>query len=175
MSRCHAVVFAAWIFAGNAGAAEPATEPRGAGSTIDPEFRKDLRRLLELTNSGKLAVQSFHESLKMQARQQPLPPGFWEEFEKEATEEAFIELVLPIYAKHLKPADVKAMIVFYESPAGKALVEAQPAILRDSMEAGAKFGANAAFKAGLRAGRKNATDKKATEKKPANKRGLDET
>ncbi len=45
-----------------------------------------------------------------------------------------------IYKKHFSQADIKALIKFYESPIGKKLVQEQPTVMAESMEAGQNWG-----------------------------------
>ncbi len=68
------------------------------------------------------------------------PAGFWDEFAKEVDPQQLIEMIVPIYKKHLSHDDIRAAIAFYESPAGRNLVANQPAILQDSMAAGQQWG-----------------------------------
>ena len=48
--------------------------------------------------------------------------------------------VVPIYKKYLTEYEVKSIIEFYESEAGKSLISKTPMILQESMEAGGKLG-----------------------------------
>jgi hypothetical protein len=68
------------------------------------------------------------------------PAGFWDEFAKEVDPQELIEMIVPIYKKHLSHDDIRASIAFYESPAGRHLVANQPAILQDSMAVGQQWG-----------------------------------
>jgi len=54
----------------------------------------------------------------------------------------FHELLYPLYAKHLSRADLKAMIKFYSSDAGRRIVAALPPITQESMAAGQAWGSS---------------------------------
>ena len=44
-----------------------------------------------------------------------------------------IELIIPVYEKYLTEDDLREVIKFYKTPAGKKLLEAQPKIMQDSI------------------------------------------
>jgi hypothetical protein len=69
-----------------------------------------------------------------------LPDGFVERFKAEAKPEQIVDLCVPIYDKYLSEEDLDGILVFYKSPAGKHLLQAQPKILQESMEVGQKWG-----------------------------------
>ncbi len=48
--------------------------------------------------------------------------------------------LFPIYKKHLSHEDLKKIIIFYQSAAGKRLVESQPKIVEDSFQVGVVWG-----------------------------------
>lgn len=101
----------------------------------------DIRKLLTLSGAGRLGVQTAQQ---MMAALRPLvpdaPESFWDEFTARLDPDELVELMVPIYAKHLSAQDVKGLIAFYESPAGKHLTSAQPLILQESMAAGQRWG-----------------------------------
>ena len=53
-------------------------------------------------------------------------------------EEIILELVL-VYEKYLSDEDLQDLINFYESPAGKKILEVNPMILKDSMDVSYKY------------------------------------
>ncbi len=115
-----------------------AAPPAGAG---DKGRHDDIRKLLKLTGAGQLGVQTAQQ---MMVSLRPLipsaPDSFWRDFGARLNPDELVEMVVPIYAKHLSAQDVKDLIAFYESPAGKHLTAAQPLILQESMAAGQMWG-----------------------------------
>ena len=113
--------------------------PPAAGG--DKGRHAEIRKLLKLTGAGQLGVQTAQQ---MMVSLRPLipsaPDSFWKEFGARLDPDELVEMVVPIYAKHLSPQDVKDLIAFYESPAGKHLTAAQPHILQESMMAGQQWG-----------------------------------
>jgi hypothetical protein len=51
-----------------------------------------------------------------------------------------IQLMMPIYDKHLSLEDLKAANAFYATPAGKRLAEKTPVMTSEGFEVGRKWG-----------------------------------
>ena len=101
-----------------------------------------VRELLALTGAGEIGVQLMDGMLE-QFRQMPgLPEGFIEAFQKLAKPESLVDLIVPIYRKHLDEATIDASLAFYRTPNGRKLLAAQPAIATESMATGQEWGKN---------------------------------
>ena len=101
----------------------------------------NLRKLLVLMGSGKLGMQVMQQMIGQFKTTMPkVPAKFWADFMKEVRPDDLIDLIVPIYDKHLNQGEVKAIIKFYESPAGKKLTSVLPQITQESMMAGQKWG-----------------------------------
>jgi uncharacterized protein len=46
-----------------------------------------------------------------------------------------IDAMVPIYQRHLTKSDLDAIVTFYDSPAGKKLLQEQPAMMSEGMQA----------------------------------------
>jgi len=57
-----------------------------------------------------------------------------EETFKDLPLDAMLDDMIPIYQKHLTPADVDAMIAFYSSPTGQKLMQQMPQITQEAMQ-----------------------------------------
>lgn len=107
----------------------------------DPEKLADIRRFLKLTGAVHSGAQSMEQMIRSyQAIMPQVPESFWVDFRREFDEEALLDLLVPIYDKHLTHDDIKALIAFYESDAGQRYLQALPDIQRDSRQAGQRFG-----------------------------------
>ena len=107
----------------------------------DSEFRQDIRRLMELTGAGEMGTQVMDQMIGMfQQSNLGVPPEFWESFMAEVDADELVELVVPIYERHLTHEDVKGLIAFYETPLGRKMVAKQPQIIQESMLAGQTWG-----------------------------------
>lgn len=99
-----------------------------------------------LTVSGGLASAEIMVPQTIEMMRQNMP-SISEEYLKElstAMTEKFlnrmVEIMTPIYQKHLTLADLKQIIAFYESPIGKKLGTATPLISKESMQVGQQLG-----------------------------------
>jgi len=101
----------------------------------------DIRKLMKLTGAGELGIQAMQQMMPAMRQMVPeAPEAFWAEFSSKFHPGELVEMVVPIYAKHLTPKDVKDLIAFFESPAGRKLSSVQPAIMQESMAAGQAWG-----------------------------------
>ena len=126
--------------------ASPATQTK-----INPAKEADIRKLLDITGAKTLATQTMDAMLKniKPVLAGSLPPGdyreklielFLEKFHAKADPQLLVDMVVPIYDKHLSHEEVKALIQFYQTPLGKKTLSALPAIAIESREAGEKWG-----------------------------------
>jgi hypothetical protein len=130
-----------------------------AAGQAGAEKRQDIRRLLQLNGSGEASVQVFEQLLPnmtemFRAMLDPLPAQkreravriLVEEGRKTFTAERMVEELTPIYDRYLTAEEVKSLIAFYESPAGRKLVAVQPLIIREASGVGEKIGNEAVEK-----------------------------
>ena len=102
---------------------------------------RDIRRLLELTGSTRLAEQVMDQL--MTAFQQNAPgieKEFWDGFRAEIDTEELVRMTVPIYDKHFTHEEIRELIAFYQTPLGAKLTEKLPAIAQESMAAGMEWG-----------------------------------
>jgi len=125
-----------------------AAEPRQ--QTISPALAKDVQRLMDVTGSLKVGEQMAGATVdqvikSMRAANPNLPPRATEiiratidaEFKKAfAPGGDMANLLTGVYAKHFTQDDIRGLIAFYESPLGKKVVEALPAVAQESIALG---------------------------------------
>lgn len=51
-----------------------------------------------------------------------------------------VNLLVPVYQKEFTEEDIQAFLTFYNSPAGKKMIEKQPVIMQESMVIGQQWG-----------------------------------
>ncbi len=103
--------------------------------------RQDIRKLLEVTGSAKLGQQVLAQMMNTFRSTNPkVPDEFWDQVLKEFDAGTMIDLVVPIYEKHLTHDDIRGMLAFYQSPLGQKLIAVTPAITQESMQAGQQWG-----------------------------------
>lgn len=107
-------------------------------------YKETLKKMMEVSGSQatyKTAVTQMMSMFKQQKL--GIPDTFWDEFEVEANKmagEDLLNMILPIYQKHLSENDVKNIIAFYQTPSGKTFAEKTPLIMQESMAAGQQWG-----------------------------------
>ncbi len=69
-----------------------------------------------------------------------VPQEFWDEVLHDVDPNQLVELVIPIYVKHLTKEEMEAAIDFYKTPAGQAILTKTPLIMQESMTVGQKWG-----------------------------------
>ncbi len=123
-----------------------------------PDSRPDIRELVELSGGLDGIDEVFKpEAIEAQMRsvlkpenappaQRPKVERFIAEFAKEFSVEAkqrrqeLLDLTVSIYAKYYTPEDVKALVAFFQSPAGKKLAVVGRKAMMESMQTGQKWG-----------------------------------
>jgi len=141
---------AAWLMTAGAQEAAPAqtaTAPAAetpaptAEEPLTPEKEQDIRKLMDITGASRMGNIIVEQMLTQFRSAYPAMAGeFFDELRKEFSVDDLIDVIVPIYAKHLTHEDIKGLIAFYESPLGQRFTAAQPALVRDSMEAGQGWG-----------------------------------
>lgn len=106
-----------------------------------------VRKLLELTGAASMGNQVMDAMLDQFNKIPNLPEGFIAKFRELASGQDLLGQVIPIYMKHLDEESLDALIAFYQTDAGKKFIKAQPAIMKESMELGQKWGQELAMKA----------------------------
>lgn len=107
-------------------------------------YKSTLNKLLLVTGSEKSFKGAIVQMTSLFKQQQPeVPAEFWDEFAAEANKDTFnqlVNLLLPVYQKHLSENDLLDVIAFYESPAGKKFAEKAGLITQESMVIGQEWG-----------------------------------
>ena len=125
--------------------------PARAQSAADAAKLADIQKLMNLTGVANLGMQAMDQMIaSMKGAMANVPEKFWTEFRKELNTDDLINQIIPIYDKHLTPAEVKELIKFYESPVGKKMIAVMPAITAESMQAGQQWGVEFARRAKAR-------------------------
>lgn len=117
-------------------------------------YRTTLKHLFIVSGSEtnfKVTIKQMFTMLKQQKTN--IPDSVWKEFENEfvkASIDELVDMLYPIYKKHMTENDLTKTIEFFETPIGKKYVEKTPFILQESMQVGQQWGAKIAKKIELR-------------------------
>ncbi|WP_432711992.1 DUF2059 domain-containing protein [Pedobacter sp.] len=107
-------------------------------------YKETLDKMMEVSGSKptyKAAIVQIVSSFK--AQKPDVPEDVWLDFEKtfiKAATDDLLNLLLPIYQKHIPEADLKNIIAFYETPTGKKFAAKSPLIMQESMQVGQEWG-----------------------------------
>lgn len=109
-----------------------------------PTYRETLRKMMEVSGSEATYKAAISQMVTMFKQQKSsVPNEFWNEFEQAATKnvsEDLLNMLLPVYQRHLAETEIKDIIRFYQSPAGKKFAEKSPLIMQESMQIGQQWG-----------------------------------
>lgn len=101
---------------------------------ISKEKEANIRHLLELSGGNRIAAQVMHQQLEYLKGNYPqVPEKFWQEMERESGAIDFVSIIVPIYAKYLSDQEVKDVVAFYESAAGKKFFLVLPSMLQEAL------------------------------------------
>jgi hypothetical protein len=111
---------------------------------IDDTYRKTLKELYRASHAMESVDAVIKQMFTMfRSEYNDVPDEIWDDLEKEfnkATVDNLIEMLVPVYLKHLSIEDLQELIVFYESPVGKKYAEKNPLIMQESMQVGQLWG-----------------------------------
>jgi hypothetical protein len=140
-------VAALFVLAAVAGVA---AQGRGAGGgrRAEPDsaaLRRDIAHLLSVMkiieqekNSLDLLIANFKSSAPQ------VPARVWDEMKKELrvefTDEVIVETYAPIFARHFTHPEIKALLVFYESPLGRKYTDEIQLVRTEAFLEGVKLG-----------------------------------
>lgn len=107
-------------------------------------YKEELAKMMKASGALTAAQDMVPQIVNMMKQSAPtVDDSFWESFAtkwKAKFADKMVELYVPIYQKYLTLEDLKKIVAFYETPAGKKLGEATPKMTMESMELGQKLG-----------------------------------
>lgn len=114
------------------------------------DYKTTLKELMVVSGGDETFKIVIPQMISMMKAQIPnVPEEFWEELQNTFGQTVFddlIEMLVPIYQKHLTQADLESVIQFYNTPAGKKFGSAAPLISAGAMQVGQQWGMQIATK-----------------------------
>ena len=111
------------------------------GATPRTPKEEKVRELLRLTGAGDLGVQVMDGMLEsMKASAPHVDDDVWAALRAELNPDELVDLVVPVYLKHIEEKDLDELIRFYRTPAAQRFVQKQGVVMTESMAAGQKWG-----------------------------------
>lgn len=110
----------------------------------DPEFTATLKNMFEVSGSEETYKTVIKQMVSMFKTQfSDVPEEHWIELEKEFLQTSLddlVDMLVPIYSRHLTIDDLHKIIEFYHTPTGKKYAEKTPLITQESMQVGQQWG-----------------------------------
>jgi hypothetical protein len=115
-----------------------------------PASKADVERYLDAVHSRQMMKDMMevmtvqvHKMIHEQMLKQPnLPPDAEERLDKlvgnvykDMPIDELIDVMIPVYQKHLTKGDVDGLVAFYSSPTGEKMLKEMPAIMTESLQA----------------------------------------
>jgi hypothetical protein len=102
---------------------------------------EDILKLLRVSGSDKLADQMMNAMIPQFKQLVPsIPDAFWVIFREKLDVDDLVYACVPAYSKYYTHNEIKQLIMFYESPIGKKMVEVTPLLMQETMAIGQKWG-----------------------------------
>jgi|WetSurMetagenome_2_1015567.scaffolds.fasta_scaffold141113_1 uncharacterized protein len=109
-------------------------------SAPSPEKLQDIKKLMELTGSKKLGDQVLDQMFVQLKQQLPkVPEKFWLELRQSFNIDEMLSQMAKVQANYFTHDEIKELIQFYESPAGRKLTAVMPKMTEESVIAGQKW------------------------------------
>lgn len=119
-------------------------EARGQNTApADTEKTALIRQILDVTHAGDQVIGAIEATVPAQRASNPrIPAVFWDRFLDQARKRRgeFLDSLVPLYSRTFAVGELKALLEFYQSPLGRRLLEAQPQLMRESMQVGQRWG-----------------------------------
>jgi len=117
---------------------------RPAFAQTNDKYPATLKKMLAIAGSEasfKIAINQMMGMLKQQKSN--VPDSVWMMFENEFSQTSMndlVDMLLPVYQKHMTLSDLEKIIEFYETPVGRKYAEKTPFIMQESMQVGQQWG-----------------------------------
>lgn len=108
------------------------------------EYKKAIQKMISVSGSEKTYTVAINQMITMMKKQKSnVPAEFWDKMAVEYSKTSMtdlIDMLVPIYQKHLTLSEINQMTAFYESPIGKKFAAKTPLIMQESMQVGQQWG-----------------------------------
>lgn len=110
----------------------------------DTEYKAKLKNMFEMSGSEETYQTVIKQMISMYKEQfSNVPEETWNDLEKEFLKTSIddlVDMLVPVYSRHLTIDDIQKITEFYETPVGKKYAEKTPLIMQESMQVGQQWG-----------------------------------
>jgi hypothetical protein len=118
--------------------------PGQATPPAHPITLEQTRELLDLMEYKKMEQNNWSQMISMNKQAAPfIPEDVWTDVQASVSAIDYPSLMQPIYAKYLSEEDAAKALVFYQTPAGKRVLQAFPPMLGEGVGAAQQKGRQA--------------------------------
>ena len=101
----------------------------------------DIIRVLKITGTEKMMDQRLDILIPQFKKIFPdIPDVFWARFREKINIDELLLACVPVYNKYFTHDEIKQLLLFYESPLGKRMIEIAPLLSQETMAIGQKWG-----------------------------------
>jgi hypothetical protein len=107
------------------------------------EYKTTLKKMFEVSGTQEAYKSAVRQMFVMFKQNKDVPEQVWADLEKEfllASIDELVDMLTPVYEKHLSNADLKKVIEFYQTPVGVKFAQKSPSIMQESMQIGQQWG-----------------------------------
>ena len=107
---------------------------------VPPEKKAEIIKLMKLTNGPNMAKKMKQRVIKALRDSFPdVPESYWKDLDKRIKSQQLLSLFIPIYAQYLSLEDLKQLVAFYQTPAGRHYLAAKEKMVMASAKEGKKW------------------------------------
>jgi hypothetical protein len=111
-----------------------------AFSQSGPKAEK-IKKYMDVMGTTKLMDATMDNMISLYKKNYPaVDSTFWAEYKSQFMSGELINMLIPVYDKHLTEEDLDALIAFYSTPTGQKIIKSLPEIMKESMNVGAEWG-----------------------------------
>lgn len=112
-------------------------------SQSNVEYKTTLKKMFEVSGSEETYKSAIKQMFIMLKQNQNVPDEIWNGLEQEFLQTSMndlVDMLTPVYEKHLTKNDLQKLIEFYQSPIGAKFAQKTPMIMQESMQVGQQWG-----------------------------------
>jgi len=105
-----------------------------------------------MTGSPQMALDLMKQQMAVAKKTLPLPPkaqdDFADQFIAAVKLDEFVELLIPVYSRHLSEQEVDGLLAFNRTPLGQKVLKTLPIIMAECQVAGEQWGSELGIRIG---------------------------